>query len=250
MTRARAQAAAFSLQLVEAGAAVIEFPTIRVEPPQDLEPLRRAIQEVREYDWVVFTSANGVTAFWRELRGQGLDAQALCGVRVCAIGPATAATLERMGVVADLVPVRYIAEAVVEALAGADMLTDRRILLPRAAVAREELPAGLGALGARVVEVAAYRTVPDGEGMEALRARLDRREVDLVTFTSSSTVINYHRLLGTFTGGAPVAAIGPVTARTARDLGFAVAAVAEEFTTAGLVQACIEFFRRSGTREG
>ncbi|MBI4539284.1 MAG: uroporphyrinogen-III synthase [Gemmatimonadetes bacterium] len=242
VTRAREQAPEFSGRLAEEGAEVIEFPAIRFENPEDPAPLQRAARQIGRYHWVVFTSANGVAAFWKALRAEALDARALRQARVCAIGPATSSALEAVGIVPDVVPERYIAEAVVEALAAADELRGRHVLLPRAAVARRELPEGLAARGALVDEVAAYRTLPDAEGAQALRPRLAAGEIDLVTFTSSSTARSYHAVLGTTTGGAGVAAIGPVTAGTARELGFRVDVVAEEYTIPGLVRACIKFF--------
>lgn len=244
ITRARAQGPAFRALLEAQGAAVIEFPTIRFEAPEDPAALRRAVRDASRYDWLVFTSANGVAAFWRELVGQGLGARALAGVRVCAIGPATAQALEEVGIKPEVVPDRYMAEGVVETLAAADRLEGRRILIPRAAVARRELPDGLRAQGAVVDEVAAYRTVPDGEGADVLRERLRAGEVDLIAFTASSTVRSYHALLGAMTGGAAVAAIGPVTAETARELGFRVDVVAREYTIPGLAKAIADFLTR------
>lgn len=145
VTRAKEQAAALTTRLVACGAEVIEFPTIRVDPPGDPQPLRRAAREAAGYDCVVFTSVNGVAAFLQALRDQGPDARALRRARVCAVGPATARALEDGGVAPDLIPERFIAEGVVEALAASDALHGRRILLPRAAVARPELPDGLAA---------------------------------------------------------------------------------------------------------
>lgn len=249
VTRPRPQAGEFTELLEAEGARVIEFPTIRIVPPEDAEPLRRAAREAAagRYDWIVFTSRNGAAAFAGALAGQGLGPGAPTGTRICAIGPGTGSALEERSLAPDLIPDSYIAEGVVEALASADALPGKRILLPRAEVARPELPEGLGALGARVDVVTAYRTLPaEAAGVEALRRELEAGRVDAITFTSSSTVRSWHEVLGTLAGGAAVAAIGPVTAGTARELGFSVDVVAREYTIPGLLEACIEHFGRPG----
>lgn len=235
VTRARAQVSDVAAHLEALGAQVIQYPTIRIIAPADPEPLRQAVREVERFDWVVFTSVNGVAGFWTELDDAGRDARALAGVRVCAIGPATAGALGNRGIRADLVPERFVAEAVLDALAAHD-LKGREVLLPRAEVARDLLPDGLRAAGARVREVTAYRTVPDAEGTERMRDALRDGRVDLVTFTASSTVRNFVDLVGTEIGRAEVATIGPITSGTARELGLPVHVEAREFTIPGLVQ--------------
>jgi uroporphyrinogen III methyltransferase/synthase len=240
ITRPRAQAAEFAAALEALGAEVIHFPTIRIEAMDDPEPLRRAAREADRFDWIVFTSVNGVAFFWAALREVGRDTRALAGVSICAIGPATATALELEGVRADLVPDRYVAEAVVEALAAETQLRGSRILLPRAAVARSVLPEQLRAQGAEVVEVAAYRTVPEQAETDALRARLRAGTVDLITFTSSSTVHNFVAAVGSDIGRAEVASIGPITSATAREKGLPVHLEAREYTIAGLIAAIRE----------
>lgn len=242
VTRPRPQAEAFSRALEELGAEVVAFPTIRIADPPDPEPLRRAVGEARSFDWIVFTSANGVERFWAALRAAGGDTRRLGGVSLCAIGPATAAALEAEGARADLVPPEYVAEAVVEALEGACELRGARILLPRAEVARSVLPDSLRERGAEVHDVPAYRTEPDGEQAEGVRGMLRRGEVDVVTFTASSTVRNFADLVGTDVGGARVACIGPVTAATARELGLEVAIEAGVYTVPGLLDAIVRHF--------
>lgn len=237
VTRARAQASEFAAALEALGAEVVQFPVIRIAPAEDAEPLRQAAAQAGTFDWIVFTSANGVERFWYALTEQRCDARALGGVRVCAIGPATAAELERRGVTPDLVPDQFVAESAVRALLGASRVRGERILIPRAAVARPVLPDALRQAGAEVVEVAAYTTVQDGGGAETVRAMLARGEVDAVTFTASSTVKNFVELVGADIGRAKVASIGPVTSATARELGLAVDVEAAEYTTPGLVQA-------------
>ncbi len=242
VTRARAQASDFASALEALGAEVVQFPTIRIVPPADEAPLMRAAAQAGSYDWIVFTSVNGVERFWYALWQQKCDARALGGVRVCAIGPATAAELERRGIVPDVVPDEFVAEAAVQALDAADDLRGKRILLPRADIARAVLPEQLRARGAEVVDVAAYTTVQDGADAERVRRLLARGEVDLVTFTASSTVRNFVDLVGADVGRAAVASIGPITSGTARELGLAVELEAAEYTIPGLVQAIRDFY--------
>ncbi|HEV7587086.1 MAG TPA: uroporphyrinogen-III C-methyltransferase, partial [Longimicrobium sp.] len=172
VTRARAQASGFAASLRELGAEVVQLPVIRIESPEDPDALRRAALQADSFDWIVFTSANGVDRFFAALAEGGRDARALGGVSICAIGPATAQELAKHGVRADLVPDEFVAEAALAALMAATELAGRRILIPRAAEARAVLPDGLRERGAEVVEVAAYRTVHDGSGAEGVRAAL------------------------------------------------------------------------------
>jgi uroporphyrinogen III methyltransferase / synthase len=245
VTRARAQASDLAAALERMGAEVVQFPTIRIEEPRDPEPLRRAVREADRFDWIVFTSVNGVQRFWAELRAAGLDTRVLGGVSLCAIGPATAAAIEMEGAQADLVPPRFVAESAIEALAAEGDLRGSRVLLPRAEVARSLLPDSLRELGAEVVEVHAYRTVLEDVGSEALRRRIRAGEIDMVTFTAGSTVRNFVELVGTDVGPARVASIGPITSRTARELGLTVDVEAEEHTIPGLLSAIEGFFTRS-----
>lgn len=233
VTRAREQASELRVRLEELGADVIELPAIEVRPLQFEVPTLGA------YSWLVFTSSNGVEVFFKNgLGASGWDARALSGCRVAAIGPGTAAALARFGVRADLVPERYVAEALVEAFPAPDGRGDR-ILLLRAAVARDALPDGLAQLGYGVDVVAVYETVPgdpDPAEVEAVR----RGEVDAVTFTSSSTVTNLVDLLGAIPKPQPaVVAIGPVTAQAAERAGLQVDGVAEDHTIDGLVDVLV-----------
>jgi uroporphyrinogen III methyltransferase/synthase len=246
VTRARAQASELAEALEVLGAEVVQFPTIRIADAPDAAALRDAAARAGEFDWIVFTSANGVERFWAALAESGRDTRALGRARVCAIGPATAAALAARGVRADLVPGEYIGEGVVDALGSADDLSGKRILLPRAEIARSALPDGLRERGAEVVEVAAYRTVPDGAEAESVRERLAKGEIDYVTFTASSTVRSFVDLAGTDLGGAKVVSIGPITSNTARELGLSVDAEATEYTIPGLVAALRELAEREG----
>ena len=248
VTRPRRRADALSSSLRELGARVLEYPTIAIEPPKDARPLRRALRSLPAYDWVVFTSVNGVLRVVSELASAGGDPPgALAGARVAAIGPATADALRDAGISVDVVPGEYRAEALVTAIRAAGDLSGRRVLLARAAEARAVLPERLRAGGAEVDEVAAYRTVRGRPEVEDLPARMRRGEVDWLTFTASSTVRNFVEMAGREAGDARVAAIGPITAGTARELGLPVHAVAEEYTVPGLVRALVDAER--STRE-
>ncbi|MDP9349464.1 MAG: uroporphyrinogen-III C-methyltransferase, partial [Gemmatimonadota bacterium] len=237
VTRARAQASEFASALEGLGAEVVQFPTIRIEDPEDRGPLLRAAAQAECFDWIVFTSVNGVIRFWKALREGGRDTRALAGVSLCAIGPGTGEAIIHEGARPDLLPERFVAESVVEALVGRGGLRGSRILLPRAAEARSVLPDALREHGAEVMEVEAYHTVPDGAEAESLRCRLREGSIDLITFTASSTVRNFVESVGAEVGSASVASIGPITSATARELGLPVHVEAEEHTIPGLLRA-------------
>jgi len=242
VTRTREQAGALSARLRALGAEAVELPTIRIAPPDDWAPLDAAIAGLPGTDWIVFTSANGVDRFWERLRAARLDARALHGARLAAIGPATAAALEARGLLPDHVPEEYVAEAVA---AGLGDVRGRRVLLPRADVARPALADLLREGGAEVLEVAAYRTVRPAIDPGTLRGLL--AGVTAATFTSSSTVRNLAAAaqdagleLPVALGHALVACIGPITAATAREHGLPVHVVAESYTVDGLVEALVK----------
>jgi uroporphyrinogen III methyltransferase/synthase len=201
--------------------------------------LRQAARELPRYRWAVFTSVNGVDAFWEAVQREGLDARAFAGVRIAAIGPATAEALRRRGLSPDLVPSEYIAEALAEALRPS-LHNGDRVLLPRAAEARAVLVDALSAIGVAVDEVPAYQTVVPPGGHEEGLAMLKAGRIDVVTFASSSTVRNLVQLLGgdlTPLQKPLIAAIGPITADAARSVGLRVDIQAAEYTIAGLVEA-------------
>ena len=243
VTRARAQASGFIRRLQTLGAIPIAFPTIRVAPPTDqYAALDAALRQLATFDWVVFTSVNGVMHVWRRLAAVGLDGHALAPVRLAAIGPTTARALITRGRRADVVPDRYIAEALLDTMPHP---AGQRFLLPRADGARDMLRTGLEAAGATVVAVHAYRTVVAEPASEALAAL--EHGVDILTFTSSSTVRNFLTQVGAehakaLAARARVVAIGPITADTARELGLRVDVVATEHTIAGLVAALVAAF--------
>ena len=235
VTRAREQASGLRARLVELGAEVIELPAI------ETRPLDFELPDLDRYGWLVLTSANGAGAFFeRGLHARGLDARALAGVRVAVIGPGTAAAVERFGVRADLVPERFVAESLVAAFPP-PRAPGERVLLARAEQARDVLPEGLTRLGYEVDVVPVYRTVtaePDPDDLERVR----RGAVDAVTFTSSSTVQNFCRIVGPFpTGeaGPAVVSIGPVTSAAANEAGLTVTVEADPHDIDGLVAAVL-----------
>ncbi|HEY2895780.1 MAG TPA: uroporphyrinogen-III synthase, partial [Gemmatimonadaceae bacterium] len=237
VTRAREQVSQLRALLEIAGASVIEAPAIRIEP-LDQAPLRAALAEIATYDWLVVTSRNAVELLWAALRDLGLDARALARTKLCAVGPATADALLAHGLAVDVIPDRYVAEGVVEKLRERDDLRGTHVLFPRASGARELLPAAMREMGARVSEIEIYRSVPDLSGLDALRAALDASAVDLVTFTSASTVRHFVDALGSESARTVRgASIGPVTTEAARALGVSIAIEAAESTLASLVQA-------------
>jgi uroporphyrinogen-III synthase len=229
--------------LRDLGARVISFPTIQIQPPEDPSPLLDAVRRSGSYDWIVFTSVNGVAAVDWALGALGRRSSELGKARVAAIGPATAAAVrETLGLEVSVLPSEYRAESLAASLLEAEADPGRaHIFLPRAAEAREVLPRLLEEAGAEVDEVPAYRTIlVDGARAGGLRASLAAGEVDWLTFTASSTVRGFVEAVGTDVGRSRVAAVGPITAGTARELGLPVHAVASEFTIEGLVEALVE----------
>jgi len=246
VTRAREQASDLVKRLADLGAECLECPTIKVAPPEDVKPLDRAIENLSSYDWLIFTSVNGVNFFFERLFQKNKDVRALKDIHTAVIGPATEKRLFDFGFKSDMVPESYRAESVVKAFAGKDV-AGKKILLPRAKEARPVLPLELKKMGAVVDEVAAYRTQAVKDNADVLSARLKERTIDMITFTSSSTVKNFHALfpnedLKDLMQGVTIASIGPVTADTARDLGFDVHIVAKSYTIPGLCQAILSHF--------
>jgi uroporphyrinogen III methyltransferase/synthase len=245
VTRAREQAGDLVRALERRGAEVITAPTIRIEPLTDLQPLRAALADLSRYGWIVFTSRNTVDIVCDRMPAWGLEPASLSRAAIAAIGPATAAALARCGAPPALVPERYVAEAVVAAMARVAELAGTRILLPRALDARDALPDGLRARGAVVDVIPVYRTVPaTGDGSALAREILAGR-YDAITFTSSSTVRHFVTLVGraaATSGRFATAVIGPVTAATARELGVRVDVEAAEYTAPGLVAALERHF--------
>ena len=247
VTRSRTQASRMCELLEDAGAVAVELPAIAIAPPEDYAPLDAAVARLPEYGWVIFASVNAVDAVFEWLDIQGKDARAFGSARVGAIGPATAATLERRGIRPDFTPSRSVSAAALEELAAYGW-QGVSVLLPAADIGRDELADGLSRLGAKVERVTAYRTITPPDA--AQRARDAFAEgIDIVTFTSSSTVRNLLSLLEQDGGlgkdtlsGSLIACIGPVTSGTARELGLRVDIEAEEHTVEGLADALARHF--------
>jgi len=247
VTRARAQASDLVFRLEALGADCFECPTIRMAPPEDTGLLDAAIENISTYHWLIFTSVNGVSAFFDRFFALGRDVRALGHVRTATVGPATAERLLSYGVRSDLMPDSFRGEAVAAAFAKED-IQGKHVLLPRAARARDVIPRELAGMGAVVSDVPAYRTIQDRRNVDRLMDLLRERRADLITFTSSSTAKNFRALFTreeftALAAGVPVAAIGPITADTARSLGFRMDLVAEEFTIPGLCDAVSKYFQ-------
>ena len=239
VTRAQDQAAEFSERLRALGAEAIELPVISIQPPEDPVPLDRAIEQLGSYDWLIFTSVNGVRFFLDRLDRSQHDLRCL-RARICAIGPATRRAVENLHLKVDLMPEQYVAESLVQAFAG-QTLSGKRVLLPRAAVARDLIPQELTKLGAQIDVVEAYRNVaPPESAARAKEIFSAAKKPDWITFTSSSTVKNLVSLVGLEAlDGVRVATIGPVTSETARNHGLKIEIEAKEFTLDGLVEALV-----------
>ena len=242
VTRTRTQAGILSEQLRALGADVIELPTIRIEPPSDLRAFAELVQDAHGYDWIVFTSPNGVTAFFDLFYKLYDDAREIGGARIAAIGEATAQRIKEFRLHVDLQPEEFVAEALVREFRKEGGVENLRILLARAEKARDLLPKELSALGAIVDEGFAYRTVPETRDDTGARRRLLEEGADLITFTSSSTVENFLALGLPWPAKMQVASIGPVTSKTARDRGLEVAVEARRHDIPGLVEAVRKFF--------
>jgi uroporphyrinogen III methyltransferase/synthase len=248
VTRARAQASGLAATLRELGAEVVELPAIRIEPTIDSDEVRRTVEQIGEYALICLTSPNGVRLLFEAMAAAGLDSRALGeapkqkqvgekkGTTVAAIGPGTARALAKRGISADVIPERFVAESLVEALGGVEV-EGRRVLVARAADARDVIPEWLRNRGAEVDVVALYETVREAPDAAAVE---DAQAADYVTFTSSSTVRNLTEALGDrFPKEARIVSIGPVTSEAARDVGLEVHIEAERYDIDGLVEALV-----------
>jgi uroporphyrinogen III methyltransferase/synthase len=247
VTRAREQASDLLQLLNAAGADCLECPTIQIAPPDDWELLDQAIQDLSEYHWLVFTSVNGVGFFFKRLFELGKDVRALHHIQTACIGPATEKRLKDFGLTCDILPESYRAESVVEAFKHR-ALAGKKILLPRAREARLILPQELSRMGADVDEIPVYVTRIAEDNTATLLASLEEQRIDCVTFTSSSTVRNFKKLIPEASfeqlmAPVTVACIGPITEDTARELGFDVHLVADTYTIPGLVDALIAYYK-------
>ena len=246
VTRARAQASDLIESLSLLGAQCFECPTIEIVPPDSWQPLDQAIAELEAYQWLIFTSVNGVQMFFDRLFAQGLDTRALGHLKSAAIGPITAQCMRSFGLNTDIMPETYQAESVVDAFSN-QTLKAAKVLLPRAKEARPVLPQELQRMGAVVDEVIAYQTIQTTAGQKELLENLESRQIDMVTFTSSSTVRNFKALLPSSDAqdlmqSVKIACIGPITAQTAETMGFKSDIVADNFTIDGLCSAITEYY--------
>ena len=247
VTRASAQAGALSKLLTERGADAVEMPVIEIKDLPHYNELDRAILNLPDFQWVIFTSTNGVDAFWQRLRALNLDARWFRDIKIAAIGPATAQALEERGLHPDFIPTEYTSEGILSGLSHRQ-IAGCRILLPRANIAPADLADGIAQLGAIPYEVTAYLTElptePNSRGNQMLRDGL----IDVITFTSSSTVTNLLSALGNEWHSVKqtrIACIGPKTASAAREAGMTVDIVAREQTVSGLVKAIELYFQES-----
>ena len=242
VTRTRKQASVLSSKLRSLGADVIELPTIRIEPPSDLREFAELVQAAHIYDWIVFTSANGVEAFFNIFFKLYDDAREIGGARIAAIGPATAQRAKDFHLHVDLQPEEFVAEDILREFKKQGSIENLKILLVHAEKARDVLRKELSGLGAIVDEALAYRTVPETRDTSGARQRLANDGADLITFTSSSTVENFLALGLPWPKGMQVASIGPITSKTARDNGLKIDVEAKRHDIDGLVEAIGKFF--------
>jgi uroporphyrinogen III methyltransferase / synthase len=244
VTRTRRQAGALSAKLLLLGADVIELPTIRIEPPENLLEFGELVRDAYQYDWLVFTSPNGVNAFFDMFFKLYQDARNIGGVRIAAIGPGTAQRINDYHLTVDVQPDDFVAEAVVESLQQFESVENLKFLLVRAENARDVLPKRLAQLGAIVDEAIAYRTVPETQDGTGARERFEQEGADLVTFTSSSTVTNFLTLKLPWPGNLRTASIGPITSETMRQAGLKVDVEAARHDIDGLVDAVVDLLGR------
>ncbi|HZE21542.1 MAG TPA: uroporphyrinogen-III C-methyltransferase [Desulfobaccales bacterium] len=248
VTRSRQQASRLVAVLSAAGARCLEVPTIEIAPPADFAPLDAALAQLSRYDWLIFTSDNGVQAFMERLYHMGLDVRTLGQVRLAVIGPATAQALRDFGLVADVVPDTFQAEGLLAVLAPR-LLGGTRLLLARAEQARDVLPQGLRQIGAKVDVVPVYRAVPPLTVPPEAAGELAAGRVDLLTFTSSATVHNFVGLVGKerfqeLAGKAAVASIGPITTATLSEYGVTPQIEPDAYTIPALAAAIIDYFKK------
>ena len=248
ITRARDQSSEFATRLRNLGAEVIEYPTIEILPPHRWKGLDRAIKGLKSYDWIIFTSANGVNFFWQRLTDKRKDLSLPSSLKVAAIGPATAKKLKEKGIRVAYTPKEFVAEGILKGFEKRD-LHGRRILLARVKKARDILPKGLRKMGAEVNVVEAYRTVKPRGATKRLKQLLTVGKPDVITFTSSSTVNHFAELLKAedlkkLLKGIAIACIGPITAQTIKRWGMRVQIQPKQYTIPGLTKAIAEYFAR------
>lgn len=251
ITRARKQAGILAKLLEEQGAEVVELPTIEIVPPKSWDDMDRALDTIGAYDWVVFTSINGVRFFFERLRERGRDLRDLKGVKIASIGEQTAKAVQGLGLNVDMVPDEFRAEGIIEGFRETE-IKGRRILIARAKEAREVLPLELERMGAEVNVVAAYETrKPDSKEIEEVREMLKRGRIDVITFTSSSTVRNLLSMLGRDTKtleGPVLACIGPITAEPLKEIGIEPHIICRKYTIEELVREIVAYFENAKSK--
>ena len=253
ITRSREQSKKMAERILSQGGKPILFPTIQIKDPDDFSALDVAFAEMSKYDWVIFTSVNGVDGFFRRFFSLDRDIRELAGPKFGAIGPVTAQAIRKHGIKVELLGEQFVAEGVLEALRDED-IKGKRFLIPRAEQARIILPEGIINRGGSVDLVTVYKTVlPDQADVESIRLALSNGEIDVITFTSSSTVSHFAELIGRqnlqeLLQGTALASIGPVTSQTIRDLGLKPTLEADEYTVDGLLKSIDSFFRMKQQR--
>ncbi|USG64162.1 uroporphyrinogen-III synthase [Brevibacillus ruminantium] len=245
VTRSRQQARELIDQFESFGGEAYAFPLLKMVPPADCSSLDEAIHRLNRFDWVMFTSVNGVRFFLERMHQLGVSPEKLTG-RLAAVGPKTAAELVKHGWEADVIPADYVAEGMLVSLRD-QLHPGEHVLLPRADIARKILPQELGRMGMHVTEVDVYQTVIDGEQAPEAAARLRQGQIDVIAFTSSSTVTYFMEAMAPYGGkellqGVRIACIGPITAQTAKAHGIDADIVAEEYTVEGLIEALIAYW--------
>lgn len=245
VTRSRSQASELVSKIEQLGGTTIEFPVIRIIPAMAQKPLEQAIHDLQKFDWILFTSTNGVDFFAEKLEQMGLSFSDL-KAKMGAVGPKTAEVMAKWGKTTDIIADDYQASGFLAVLSDV-IHPGEYVLLPRGNMAKADLPEGLSSRGIHVTEVVVYENVMSSERSEEVLALLKNRQLDAITFTSSSTVVNFCKLLKKesitdLLAGVKVACIGPVTAATAKDLGVRIDAVAKEYTIDGLVQELCHFY--------
>lgn len=246
VTRAREQASVFSNMIEEAGGEAWEAPTIAIDSAADTDELKKAVYEAGAYDWIIFTSVNGVNAFFDCMRDNKLDIRSLGGAKICAIGPKTKEALEAKGLLVEAMPEKFVAESVIECLKPL-LSPGERILLPRSDLARKVLVDTLEEMGMHVDEVVAYHTVKVNRFDNEIIEKIKDKSIHVVTFTSSSTVKNFMELIGdkTILEGIKLASIGPVTTKTLKDFGLTPDIEAVDYTIQGLFNAIVEAIHKN-----
>ena len=246
VTRARSQASELSEMIEELGGEPYEFPTIRIEPPADTKPIEAALANLSSYDWVIFTSPNGVNYFMNYLKQFRVDIRAFGKARIACVGPKTAEILEGYGLIVDVLPAQFIAEGLLEAIED-QLQPGQKVLLPRADIARKMLPVELHKRGLEVTEIDTYETKMDASYVDEVIELFKEKSIQMITFTSSSTASNFYEALKnagedvlSLVAGVEIVSIGAMTSQTCRQLGLHVSREAHEATLQGLVNAVVE----------